>query len=327
MSLTSELKNELAMHKCETISQWQSEISTMLRFVNSLHVIAGHVVIEAELDSSKVTARLIHALKGLYKIDSSVNLVKNDVNPENNKYVVRIVKNADKLARKMGLIESSNRMVRLIKNRNVSDIGLARAIVRGAFLISGSLTVPCRGSAFEIICPGIDSGNILADAINFLGIPVKARDMRGVTKITIRDQDEINKILEALGAVDTLRLWDEERKLRQMRGNINRLANFDDANLRRSVRAAVATSTKVRRAFEILGDDVPEQLKQAGLLRLEHKESSLEELGRFSTPPVSKDTVAGRLRRLINMADKRAKKEGIPTTLDFLKQVSDEQSL
>ena len=69
MSLTSELKNELAMHKCETISQWQSEISTMLRFVNSLHVIAGHVVIEAELDSSKVTARLIHCL--LYTSDAA----------------------------------------------------------------------------------------------------------------------------------------------------------------------------------------------------------------------------------------------------------------
>ncbi|MBD4643659.1 DNA-binding protein WhiA, partial [Xanthomonas citri pv. citri] len=84
------------------------------------------------------------------------------------------------------------------------------------------------------------------------------------------------------------------------------LANFDDANLRRSAQAAVMAGAKVERALEILGDEVPDHLRYAGRLRLEHKQASLDELGRLADPPMTKDAVAGRIRRLLAMADKRA---------------------
>ena len=71
---------------------------------------------------------------------------------------------------------------------------------------------------------------------------------------------------------------------REVRATANRLANFDDANLRRSARAAVAAGARVQRALEILGGDAPEHLLQAGRLRLEHKQASLEELGALSDP-------------------------------------------
>jgi len=101
---------------------------------------------------------------------------------------------------------------------------------------------------------------------------------------------------------------------REVRGTANRLANFDDANLRRSARAAVAAGVRVDRAFEILGDEVPDHLREAGRLRLEHKQASLEELGQLADPPLTKDAVAGRIRRLLATADKRAEELGIPDT-------------
>jgi len=101
---------------------------------------------------------------------------------------------------------------------------------------------------------------------------------------------------------------------REVRATANRLANFDDANLRRSARAAVAAGARVQRALEILGDDLPEHLAEAGRLRLEHKQASLEELGQLAVPPMTKDAVAGRIRRLLALADKRAADLGIPDT-------------
>ena len=99
-----------------------------------------------------------------------------------------------------------------------------------------------------------------------------------------------------------------------MRASVNRLANFDDANLRRSAQAAVTASARVERAMEILGDDIPDHLRVAGELRLEHKQASLEELGQLHQPPLTKDAVAGRIRRLLATADKRASELGIPGT-------------
>ena len=101
---------------------------------------------------------------------------------------------------------------------------------------------------------------------------------------------------------------------REVRATANRLANFDDANLRRSARAAVAAGARVERALEILGDDVPEHLRYAGQLRLTHKQASLEELGQLADPVMTKDAVAGRIRRLLATADKVAEEQGIPGT-------------
>jgi DNA-binding protein WhiA len=99
-----------------------------------------------------------------------------------------------------------------------------------------------------------------------------------------------------------------------VRATANRLANFDDANLRRSARAAVAAGARAQRALEILGDEVPDHLKLAGTLRVEHRQASLEELGQLHEPALTKDAIAGRIRRLLAMADKRAEELGVPDT-------------
>lgn len=71
--------------------------------------------------------------------------------------------------------------------------------------------------------------------------------------------------------------------------------------------SAAEACDKVRQAFEILGDDVPDNLKSAGQLRLDHADASLEQLGRLADPPITKDAIAGRIRRLLQLAEKTEK--------------------
>jgi hypothetical protein len=154
----------------------------------------------------------------------------------------------------------------------------------------------------------------LVGAARRLNIQAKAREVRGFDRVVVRDGEAIGALLTHMGAHDARMAWEERRMRREVRATANRLANFDDANLRRSARAAVAASARVERALEILGNDAPEHLLVAGRLRLEHGQASLEELGQRADPPMTKDAVAGRIRRLLAMADKRAKDLGIPDT-------------
>ena len=147
-----------------------------------------------------------------------------------------------------------------------------------------------------------------------IGITAKAREVRGVDRVVVKDGDAIGALLTRIGAHSSVLAWEERRVRREVRATANRLANFDDANLRRSARAAVAAAARVERALEILGDTVPDHLAAAGKLRVEHKQASLEELGRLADPPMTKDAVAGRIRRLLSMADRKAKVEGVPDT-------------
>ena len=88
--------------------------------------------------------------------------------------------------------------------------------------------------------------------------------MRGADRVVVRDGDAIGALLTRIGAHETVLAWEERRMRREVRATANRLANFDDANLRRSARAAVAAGARVERALEILGDDAPDHLLQAG---------------------------------------------------------------
>ena len=185
---------------------------------------------------------------------------------------------------------------------------------RGAFLAHGSLTEPGRSCALEITCPGPESALALVGAARRIGIQAKAREVRGVDRVVVRDGDAIAALLTRLGAHASVLAWEERRMRREVRATANRLANFDDANLRRSARAAVAAGARVTRALEILGDGPARPPAQAGRLRLEHKQASLEELGTLADPPMTKDAVAGRIRRLLALADKRAADLGIPDT-------------
>ena len=78
--------------------------------------------------------------------------------------------------------------------------------------------------------------------------------MRGADRVVVRDGDAIGALLTRLGAHDSVLAWEERRMRREVRATANRLANFDDANLRRSARAAVAAGARVERAMDILGD-------------------------------------------------------------------------
>jgi len=212
-------------------------------------------------------------------------------------------------------VDADGRPVRGLPPRVVGgSVCDAESAWRGAFLAHGSLTEPGRSSSMEITCPGPEAALALVGAARRLGIQSKAREVRGVDRVVIRDGDAISAMLTRLGAHDAMMAWEERRMRREVRATANRLANFDDANLRRSARAAVAAGARVQRALEILGDDIPDHLREAGQLRLEHKEASLEELGQRAEPPMTKDAVAGRIRRLLAMADKRADDEGIPGT-------------
>ncbi len=315
MALTAQVKDELARLQVDKTSCRKAEVSATLRFAGGLHIISGRIVVEAELDTGAAARRLRTAIAEVYGHASEVVVVSGGGLRRGNRYVVRVVKDGESLARQTGLLDNRGRPVRGLPPQIVAaGAAEAEAAWRGAFLAHGSLTEPGRSSALEVTCPGPEAALALVGAARRLQIPAKAREVRGIDRVVIRDGDAIAAMLARLGAHDTLLVWEERRVRREVRGTANRLANFDDANLRRSARAAVAAGARVERAFEILGADVPEHLREAGQLRLAHKEASLEELGRLADPVLTKDAVAGRIRRLLATADKRAQDLGIPDT-------------
>src|SRR5262245_2265542 len=315
MAMTAAVKDEISRLPVTRTCCRKAEVSAILRFAGGLHLVSGRIVIEAELDTGIAARRLRKDILEIFGHSSDLVVMAPGGLRRGSRYVVRVVKDGEALARQTGLIDGRGRPVRGLPPQVVSGaVCDAEAAWRGAFLAHGSLTEPGRSSALEVTCPGPEAALALVGAARRLGISAKAREVRGVDRVVIRDGDAIGAMLTRLGAHDAVLAWEERRMRREVRATANRLANFDDANLRRSARAAVAAGARVERAMELLGDEIPEHLKMAGSLRVEHKQASLEELGQLHDPVLTKDAIAGRIRRLLAMADKRAQDLGIPDT-------------
>ncbi len=315
MALTSLVKDELSRVIVLKPCCRKAEVSTLLRFAGGLHLNNGHIMVEAELDTGAAARRLRKDIMEIFGHSSELIVLAPSGLRKGNRYVVRVVKDGDSLARQTGLVDGRGRPVRGLPRQVVAgSVCDCEAAWRGAFLAHGSLTEPGRSMSLELTCPGPEVALAMVGAARRLRIQAKARDVRGIDRVVVRDGDAISAMLTRLGAHDSVLAWEERRIRRAVRGTANRLANFDDANLRRSARAAVAAGARVERALEILGEEAPEHLIEAGRLRIKHRQASLEELGQSAEPPLTKDAIAGRIRRLLALADKRAIDLGIPTT-------------
>lgn len=315
VALTADVKEELARVEVSKTGVRVAELASILRFAGGLHIISNRIAIEAELDSPTLVRRVTRDLGEIYGVRPDVSVISPTGMRRSNQYLVRVLEGGETLARQTGLLDARRRPVRGLPNKlTTGSRDEVAAIWRGAFLAKGSLTDPGRSAALEVTCPGNETAMALVGAAGRLGISAKAREVRGVHRVVIRDGEAISAMLAVMGATETVRNWEELRQRREVRATANRLVNFDDANLRRSAQAAVAACARVERAMELLGEGIPDHLKYAGELRLAHREASLDELGHYADPPMTKDAVAGRIRRLLAMADKRAADLGVPGT-------------
>jgi len=312
---TPDVKNELVRVATQQTGERIAELATVLRLAGGLHTISGRIALEAELHTPAIVQRARKDLAELYGVRSDAKqLPAASTRPGAPQFVVRVL-DGETLARQLGLLDQRRRPIRGLPNRLTtgSPAELA-AIWRGAFLARGSVTPPGRSASLEILCPTNEVAMALVGAAGRLGITAKNREIRGQHKVLIRDGEAIGQMLGVMGAPTAQAEWEELRKARETRNTANRLVNFDDANLRRSAQASVAACARVERALEILGEDVPQHLRYAGSLRLAHRDASLDELGARAEPPLTKDAIAGRIRRLLAMADKEAEQRGIPGT-------------
>lgn len=315
MAMTAAVKDELSRLTVTKACCRKAEVSTLLRFAGGLHLVGGKIVVEAELDTGQAARRLKKDLAELFGHNAEVSVLSGSGIRKGSRYLVRVAEEGERLAKQAGLVDASGRPIRGLPPHIVSaSLCDAESAWRGAFLAHGSLTEPGRSSSLEVTCPGPEAALALVGSARRLGIAAKAREVRGVDRVVIRDGDAISAMLTRIGAHESVMAWEERRLRREVRATANRLANFDDANLRRSARAAVAAGARAQRAMEILGDEIPEHLLEAGQLRVTHQQASLEELGALANPPMTKDAIAGRIRRLLAMADKRASELGIPNT-------------
>ena len=316
MALTAKVKDELLRATGGGLEVRAAEATALIRFGGEFQPSEHGVAIVADFEEEAVARRLAGTLTDLCAVEASVELIPVSSSNRESRYEVRVDDGAADVIRRLKLVTASGHPVVGMPRQVISgDMSGVEAAWRGAFLARGRLAEPGRTATLEVACPGQEAALALVGLARRMGLTAKTRETRGIERVTLRDGEAIGILLSRMGAPATRIEWDTKRESRAVKAKANsRLATFDDANTRRSAQAAAAAAARVERAMEILGDDVPEHLAEAGYLRVEHRHASLEELGRLADPQMTKDAVAGRIRRLLSLADKRAAELGVEDT-------------
>ena len=183
--------------------------------------------------------------------------------------------------------------------KNELDLQFEKAIIRGAFLGSGSINNPQNKYHLEIEFKSEEITKIIKKKLEIHEI--KMKNIKNT--LYLKDGEQISQFLAFIGAIKSMLQFEEIRVQRDMNNKINRLVNCETANLNKVINASVEQINSIIKLkkngkFEKLNSS----LKEIANLRLEHPDMSLEALGKLLEKPLGKSGVNYRLKKIIELA-------------------------
>ena len=178
------------------------------------------------------------------------------------------------------------------------------SFLRGLFLACGMIADPESGYQMEFL---FGSGRTAESVMRFLrafcGIRAGVSERKSAYIVYIRDSESLIRLLSMIGANAAILEIENVRIMKEARNRANRAANCDAANIAKVVGAADRNLRSIERIRRTVGlQALPDALREIAMLRLEHAEATLEELGAMMDPPLGKSGVYHRLHRLDDFA-------------------------
>lgn len=290
MSFSYEIKEELS--KLNTLNNKETVKAEFIGYLLSSNIIINSNKIKYSTENEYNINRFNKLLKNLninYKIEIQGNI-----------YTIEFKNTIDFTEI---IINNNTIQIQNLEINNKSENYL-KAIVRGAYLGSGSLSNPNTKYHLEIILSNEKNAKYIGSIIKKFGIKVKYFTRKKGYSIYIKDGEEISKLLAFIGSNSSVLKYEEIRVVKETRNNINRLVNCETANLNKTINASIKqieaiNTIKKKKKF----DDLPENLKEIANIRIKNPDASLVEIGNMLKEPVGKSGVNYRLKRLIEIAE------------------------
>jgi len=180
-----------------------------------------------------------------------------------------------------------------------------RAYLRGAFLLSGSVSNPEKSYHLEIVCPDMEDADLITWLLHSTGFEAKTVQRQKHQVVYLKEGEQISDLLGLMGAPGSLMKLENARIVRDIAGTVNRRVNCETANLMRTVDASVRQIKDIEYLRDHGGlEGLPDNLRSAAYLRLSMPDATLKELSEASDPHVGKSGINHRLMRLSELADK-----------------------
>jgi hypothetical protein len=300
MTYGLQVKNELARHKVGKRCCEDAELAAFIRLSGNIQISGKRLALNIVTSNAAVARRIFSLVKQAFALSSEV-LVRRKIRlRKNNVYLIRISETARvrEVLTRLGMMQDGL-LVGEPDERVTKNKCCRRSYLRGAFLAAGSVSNPENSYHLEIYTDYQEQADHLAGLIQSFGFKPKVTIRKNGFLLYVKDSNEIVEFLNVIGAHSALLNFENIRIIKGIRNRINRLVNFETANVTKTVAAAVKQADSIRVIEEHMGiAGLPDPLRQLAELRLAHPEASLQELGEMLEPPLGKSGVNHRMRKL-----------------------------
>lgn len=306
MSFASEIKKELTAIESD-IEEQKAELAALIRMNGIVSLSRDRYSLDVQTENAAIARRIYSLIKDNYEQPLEILVRKKMKLKKNNVYIVRMKKNVFEFLNELKIIEEPHQIIRNISPEIITDENTKRAYLRGAFLAGGSINNPETSSYhLEIFNFHEEHNTSLSGLLNQFDLKSKTLERKHGHIVYIKEAEKITEFLSIIGAHNALFKFEDVRIVRDMRNSVNRLVNCETANLNKTIGAAFRQIENIKLIERTVGlDQLPEKLQEIAILRKEHEDVSLKELGELvGNGRISKSGVNHRLKKIDEFADK-----------------------
>lgn len=309
MSFAKNSKEELARLEINNECCAKAELAAFI-FINGRLNLGENIYLELSSENAAIIRKMFTLLKETFRIEAQVLVRQKNRLKKNKVFILRVDTHRYevlKILTSIGILKDDG--VNLVfKEEIAKDFYFrdccSRAFLRGAYLASGSVSNPDSSYHLEILSEYQNKAEDLVDIMKRFELnPGMMEKKNGSYIIYLKGSDEISTLLNIVGAHKALLDFENIRVIKEMRNKINRLVNCETANLQKTVVASLRQIENIDIVDRKIGVyNLPPDLKEMAVKRVNHPEKNLKELGAVMDPPIGKSGVNHRLRKLEKMA-------------------------
>lgn len=306
MSFAAQTKKELTGLLLKDCCK-KAELAALLRMNGALSFSQKRMIVDITTENAAIARKIYSSVKDVYGITAELLVRKKMRLKKNNVYVVRITNQVKEILEDLEIVSENFEINRSISSDIVKRSCCKRSYLRGSFLAGGSVNHPDSSSYhLEIFTNYEEHGRALIELIKHFHIQAKLIERKKGYVLYIKEGEKITQFLNIIGAHQALFQFEDARIMKDMRNSVNRLVNCETANLNKTVVASMRQLENIMLIEERMGlDQLPEKLREIALIRKQHPDVNLKELGELlPSGKVSKSGINHRFRKIDEIAEK-----------------------
>lgn len=275
MTFTRLVKNELVTVPVNH-SEMLAEFAAFLNFSGEFHIENGAKTIEFQTKNPSITKRFLMLSKALYDTDTELLQKEQQKFTKKPLIILKLTKNVSEIINEHDYLGNPVDNMRLITKTDNEK----KALLRGAFLVNGSVNHPKTAEYHLEIYAGKQDEIIFIQAMmNYFNLNARITKRRQGFIAYLKDAESISDFLKLVGATNQVFKYEDYRINRDMMNSINRTINCEIANEKKSVKAAeeqIRNINIIRKELTYL--EIDDKIEQIMDLRLKYPDANLRQL-------------------------------------------------